>query len=230
MKVLCAILMFLVLFSMSSFDMSKACEYAGSNIGYIKSQTERALAAEDINTSRFFAYKALNAIEKSKEQIEACGCDYAKESIYEGLDNLKKATRVSSLNGAKILLTRALDNSAGSLEAIRDHDEHLGSLYANDMLVMNTKTAEKEKLSMIMPVGKELERKIDQSLVNYQNSLDEVVNSVECKEAYEFASKIYEHCEKELLKPGLTEAKKYYNLRTKQITEIALDKLKDCNK
>jgi hypothetical protein len=230
MKVLCAILMFLVLFSMSSFDMTKACEYAGSNIGYIKSQTERALAAEDLNSSRFFAYKALNAIEKSKEQIEACGCDYAKESIYEGLDNLKKATRVSSLNSAKILLTRALDNSLGSLEAIREHDEHGESLYDNDMLAMNTKTAEKEKLSMVMPVGKELERKIDLSLVNYQNSLNEVVNSVECKEAYEFASKIYAHCEQELLKPKLTEAKKYYNLRTKQITALALDKLKECNK
>ncbi|MFC2147441.1 MAG: hypothetical protein WBM91_02705 [Eudoraea sp.] len=230
MKVLCAILMFLVLFSMSSFDMTKACEYAGSNIGYIKSQTERALAAEDLNSSRFFAYKALNAIEKSKEQIEACGCDYAKESIYEGLDNLKKATRVSSLNSAKILLTRALDNSLGSLEAIREHDEHRESLYDNDMLAMNTKTAEKEKLNMVMPVGKELERKIDLSLVNYQNSLNEVVNSVECKEAYEFASKIYAHCEQELLKPKLTEAKKYYNLRTKQITALALDKLKDCNK
>ena len=230
MKVLCAILMFLVLFSMSSFDMTKACEYAGSNIGYIKSQTERALAAEDLNSSRFFAYKALNAIEKSKEQIEACGCDYAKESIYEGLDNLKKATRVSSLNSAKILLTRALDNSLGSLEAIREHDEHQESLYDNDMLAMNTKTAEKEKLNMVMPVGKELERKIDLSLVNYQNSLNEVVNSVECKEAYEFASKIYAHCEQELLKPKLTEAKKYYNLRTKQITALALDKLKDCNK
>lgn len=231
MKVICTILMFLMLFSLSSFDMSKACDYAGSNIGYIKSQTERALTAEDINTTRFFAYKALNAIEKSKEQIEACGCEYAKESIYEGLDNLKKATRVTSLNSAKILLTRALDNSLGSLEAIRDHDEHLGgSIYANDMLAMNTKTAEKEKLRMVMPVGKELERKIDLSLVNYQNSLNEVVNSVECKEAYEFASKIYAHCEQELLKPKLTEAKKYYNLRTKQITAQALDKLKDCNK
>jgi hypothetical protein len=230
MKVLPAMLLFLMLFSLSSFDLSKACDYAGSNIGYIKSQTEQALAAEDINTSRYFAYKALNAIEKSRAQIEACGCDYAKESIYEGLDNLKKATRIASLNGVKILLTRALDNSMGSLEAIRDHDEHAGSMYANDMLAMNTKTAEKEKLSMVMPVGKDLERKIDLSLVNYQNSLNEVVNSVECKEAYEFASKIYAHCEQELLKPQLTEAKKYYNLRTKQITAIALDKLKDCNK
>ncbi len=230
MKVICTMLMFLVLFSMSSFDMSKACEYAGSNIGYIKSQTERALAAEDINTSRFFAYKALNAIEKSKEQIEACGCDYAKESIYEGLDNLKKATRVTSLNSAKILLSRALDNSSGSLEAVREHDEHQVGLYSNDILVMNTKNAEKEKLSMVIPVGKELERKIDLSLVNYQNSLNEVVNSVECQEAYEFASKIYAHCEQELLKPNLSEAKKYFNLRTQQITAIALDKLKDCNR
>lgn len=230
MKVLPAMLLFLTLFALSSFDLSKACDYAGSNIGYIKSQTERALAAEDINTSRFFAYKALNAIEKSRAQIEACGCDYAKESIYEGLDNLKKATRVSSLNGVKILLTRALDNSMGSLEAISDHDEHSESLYANDMLAMNTKSAEKEKLSMVMPVGKDLERKIDLSLVNYQNSLNEVVNSVECKEAYEFASKIYAHCEQELLKPQLSEAKKYYNLRTKHITALALDKLKDCNK
>ena len=144
MKVFNAILILLVLFSMSSFDMSKACEYAGSNIGYIRSQTERALEASDINTSRFFTYKALNAIEKSKEQIEACGCDYAKESIYEGLDNLKKATRVSSLNGAKILLTRALDNSSGSLEAIKEHEEHKGSLYANDKLVMNTKMVESD--------------------------------------------------------------------------------------
>jgi hypothetical protein len=230
MKVFNAILILLVLFSMSSFDMSKACEYAGSNIGYIRSQTERALEASDINTSRFFTYKALNAIEKSKEQIEACGCDYAKESIYEGLDNLKKATRVSSLNGAKILLTRALDNSSGSLEAIKEHEEHKGSLYANDKLVMNTKMVEKENLGMLMPVGKELERKIDLSLINYQNSLDEVVNSVECKEAYEFANRIYAHCEEELLKPKLSEAKKYYNLRTKEITAIALAKLKDCNK
>ena len=230
MKVLPAMLLFLMLFSLSSFDLSKACDYAGSNIGYIKSQTEQALAAEDLNILRYYAYKAINAIEKSKEQIEDCGCDYAEENIYEGLDNLKKATRVTSLNSAKILLTRALDNSLGSLDAIRDHDEHLGgSVYANDMLAMNTKTAEKEKLRMVMPVGKELERKIDLSLVNYQNSLNDVVNGVECKEAYEFAIKIYEHCEQELLKPQLTEAKKYYNLRTKEITALALEKLKECN-
>jgi len=228
MKTHYAILCILVFCTLSSFAYNKACDYAGSNIGYIKTQTQKAINAEDLNTSRFFAYRALNAIEKSKKQFEACGCDYAVKSIYEGLDNLKKATRVASLNGTKILLKRALESALGSLEALEEHDELHGSQYASDVLTMNTKTSEKEKLRLVMPVGKVLERKIDRSLVNFQNSLDKVVNFVDCKEAYAFARKIYDRCEQELLKPELTEAKKYYNLRTKEITAGALQKLEGC--
>ncbi len=207
---------------------NKACAYAGSNIGYIKTQTQKAIAAQDLNTSRYFAYKALNAIEKSRKQFEACNCDYANKNIFESLDNLKKATRVSSLNGTKILLNRALENVLGSLEALDKHDELHGSQYASDVLAMNTKTSEKEKIGMKQPEGPALRKQIDQSLLNYQNSLDKVVSSVDCKDAYAFAHRIYRHCEEQLLKPELTEAKKYYNLRTKQITEKALDKLKQC--
>ena len=207
---------------------NKACAYAGSNIGYIKSQTQKAIAADDINTSRYFAYKALNAIEKSRQQFEDCNCDYANKNIFESLDNLKKATRVSSLNGTKILLKRALDNVMGSEEALQKHDELHGSQYASDVLAMNTKGAEEDKMAMKQPEGPALRKQIDQSLLNYENSLEKVVNSVDCKDAYAFAHRIYRHCEEELLNPELTEAKKYYNLRTKQITEKALEKLKKC--
>ncbi len=228
MKVHYILLCIVIFCTLTSFDDSKACDYAGSNIGYIKTQTQKAIASEDINSSRFFAYKALNAIEKSKKQFEACGCDYAVKSIYESLDNLKKATRVSSLNGTKILLKRALENALGSLEALEEHEELHGSPYASDVLAINTKRSEGEKIGMRQPVGKALEQKIDSALINFQNSLDEVVTFVECKEAYAFASKIYNHCELELLKPDLTEAKKYYNLRTKEITAEALRKIEDC--
>jgi hypothetical protein len=215
--------------TLSSYsDDTKACDYAGSNIGYIKTQTQKAIEAEDLNTSRYFAYKALNAIEKSRKQFEACNCDYANKNIFESLENLKKATRVSSLDGTKILLKRALDNTMGSLEALEKHDELHGSRYASDVLAMNTKASEKEKLAMKQPEGPALRSKIDQSLMDYKTSLDEVVRTVDCKDAYAFAHRIYRHCEAELLKPELTEAKKYYNLRTKQITEEALSKLKNC--
>jgi hypothetical protein len=218
----------LLVCNLSAHAENKACEYAGSNIGYIKTQTLKAIAAEDLNSSRYFAYKALNAIEKSRKQFEACNCDYANKNIFESQDNLKKATRVSSLNGTRVLLKRALENALGSLEALEKHEELHGSRYASDVLALNTITSEKEKLGMKQPEGSALRKQIDQSLENYKNSLDEVVRSVECRDAYAFAHRIFRHCEEELLKADLTEAKKYYNLRTKQITAEALDRLKKC--
>jgi hypothetical protein len=214
--------------SLSSFNDNKACEYAGSNIGFIRTQTTKAIEAKDLNISRYHAYKALNAIEKSKQQFEACGCDYAVKNINESLENLKRATRVTSLNGTKILLNRALESELGSLEALEEHDELHGSVYESDVLSLNTTTATKEKNAMKLPPGGILEKKIDVLLINYENSLAKVVNTVPCKEAYDYALGVYEHCEQQLLRTDLTEAKQYLNLRTKEITEAALLQLEDC--
>ena len=229
MKALSAFILLLSLPGLM-FATDNACDYAGSNIGFIRSQTEKALAAEDVNQSRYFAYKALNAIEKSKEQLKECGCEYAYKSILEGLDNLKKATRVSSLQGTRILLQRALENTMGSLDALEEHEELHESKYAGDVLAMNTRTAEENRLKAIQPKGKALEKKIDQFLEDYRQSLDKVVRSVNCREAYAYAIKVYEHCEQQLLNPELTEAKKYYNLKTQEITAEALKELENCSK
>ncbi len=220
---------FLLCCSFSDPDQM-ACAYAGSNLGYIKSQTEKALSAIDIKTSRFFVYRALNAIEKSRKQLQACGCEYASRSMEAGTENLKLATKVSSLTGTRILLTRALDNTFGGLEALEGHDEMHKSEYASDLLALNTRETEVSMEAMKPLHGKVLEQKIDQSLLRYAESLEKVIRTVECKEARAFAFRIYNHCEQELLKPNLSEAKKYYNLRTKEITKVALDKLDGCGK
>lgn len=222
------LLYILFMCTLSANATNKACEYAGSNIGYIKSQTQKAIAAEDLNSSRYYAYKALNAIEKSRQQFEACNCNYANKNIYESLENLKKATRVSSLNGTRVLLKRALENSLGSLEALAKHDELHGSLYPGNILALTATVSGNEEPLLTKPEGIALRKQIDQSLQNYKNSLEEVVRSVDCKDAYAFAHRIFRHCEEELLKADLTEAKKYYNLRTKQITSEALERLKKC--
>ena len=223
-----AVIFLCLLFSSFGYASSKACDYAGSNLGFVKSQTELAIAAKDLNQSRYHAYKALNAIEKSRTQLDECGCEYANKSIQDGLDNLKKATRVSSLEGTRIFLGRALDNTMGSLDALEQHEELHQSVYASDVLAMNTKSSEEEKLRSIQPTGKALEDKIDQFLEDYRSSLNKVVNSLPCKEAHAYASKVFEHCEQQLLSAKLTEAKKYYNLRTKEITAEALKELEHC--
>ena len=216
-----------LVFLFSSFKVDKACEYAGSNINYVKTQTEKAIAVDDINQARYFAYKALNAIEKSKNQLMECGCEYATDNITEGFSNLKLATKATSLNSTRILLKRALENTLGGLESLAEHELH-DSKYGSNLLAMNTVVAKKEKMAMKKPGKKEFERKIDISLEKYQESLNKIVNSVECNEARAFAENIYLHCEQQLLLPNLTEGKKYYNLKTKDITAAALEKLNDC--
>ncbi len=229
MRSLYLIFILAVSFVLMSSSTNKACEYMGSNIGYIQKQTEKALNAPDLNTTRYYAYKALNAIEKSKEQFMACGCESAEQSISESLDHLKRATRVSSLTGTRLILEKVLSGIESSLQALEEHEEMHQSRYGSDQLSMNTRETYLEEQKGRIPVGKALQEKIDQALVNYQNSLEAVVNTVPCKEAYQLALKNYERCEEELLRPELTEAKKYYNLKTKEITALALEKLKDCS-
>lgn len=228
MRFFLLILVIMLSAALTSFSANKACEYMGSNIGYIQKQTKKALEAPDLNTSRYYAYKALNAIEKSKEQFMACGCELAEQSIIESLEHLKRATRVSSLTGTRLILEKALSGVESSLQALEEHEEMHQSLYGSDQLSMNTRESYMEELKGKIPVGKALQKKIDQALLSYQNSLEVVVNTVPCKEAYELALKNYERCEEELLRPELTEAKKYYNLRTKEITAVALEKLREC--
>ncbi|MGB5699362.1 MAG: hypothetical protein WBM49_05885, partial [Muriicola sp.] len=98
-----------------------ACDYAGSNISYIRTQTQKALEAEKLNMVHYYAYKALNAIDKSKQQFKDCGCEYAQQSIEEGENNLRKAIKVTSLLSSRMLLEKALEDTQGSLEALQDH-------------------------------------------------------------------------------------------------------------
>jgi hypothetical protein len=51
---------------------------------------------------------------------------------------------------------------------------------------------------------------------------------VDCKEAKAFTQNVYRICEQQLMKPNLSEGKKYYNLKTKEIAANALKKLGNC--
>ena len=211
-----------------AFKPSKACEYSGSNINYIKTQIEKAISQNDLNLVRYYTYKALDGIEKSKKQLDDCGCQHAAIGVEESAHLLKRAAKESTLNGSLALLGRSLENTKGSIEALDRHEEHLAKP-KKDMLAMNMDNPA-EKIPEVQLENRFLQEKIDISLETYRESLLKVVLTVDCKEARAFAERIYKHCEKELLKPNQTEGKKYYNLRTQQITAQALEELGNCDK
>ena len=219
--------LYLLVFGLfSAFKPSQACDYADSNMGYVKMEIEKAISMKDLQLVRFHTYKALNAIAKSKKQLDDCGCEYAATTIAEGTEHLKQATKATSLASSAILLKKALNETIESLYALKDHSQH-NSTYGNE-LVMNTSNSKKKTTSAVLYRKEQLQKKIDSSLVAYRRSIAKVVKTINCEEARKFANRIYDQCELQLLKPNLSEGKKYYNLKTKEITAEALEKLGDC--
>ncbi len=212
----------------SSFRPSTSCAYVGSNMGFVKDQTKKAIAKEDINQARFYTYKALKAIENSKKQLDNCGCISATKEIEESLENLIMAAKANTLDSTRMLLNKALQNTKGSLEELKKHSQHEGE-YDNDILSMNIIRDEKESDNLSGSLDpRSFQERIDLSLKKYQESINNVIETVDCKKARAFAQRIYDNCEQELLKGDLSEEKKYYNLKTKEITKNALKQLKDC--
>lgn len=215
------------IFLLFAFKASEACEYSGSNINYIKTQIEKAISQNDLSLVRYFTYKALDGIEKSKKQLEDCGCDHAAIGIEESSHLLKRATKESTLKGSKELLNKSLKNTKGSIEALEQHEGHLAKP-KKAMLSMNSDDTGANTPEILME-NRFLQERIDISLGSYRESLNKVVRTVNCKEARAFAERIYQHSEKELLNPNQTEGKKYYHLKTQQITAEALEQIGDCS-
>ena len=218
----------LLLCIFSSFGETQDCEHAGSNILYVQKEAQKALENEDVQVIRFHIYKALDAISKTDKQLADCNCAHAVASLEEASILLKNATKSKILANTRILLEKTIPHLAEAIEAVRNHDQHKSS-YGNDKLKINTiKTIQTDTVIHTLPNEKLLKERIDASLEKYKLSLDKVMNTVGCTEARAFAMGIYENCEQQLLRSNLSEGKKYYNLRTKEITGIALDSLEDC--
>tara|TARA_R110002049_G_scaffold17731_3_gene68700 strand:- start:83066 stop:83674 length:609 start_codon:yes stop_codon:yes gene_type:complete len=195
---------------------------------FVKDQTEKAITKEDINQAHFYTYKALKAIEKSKKQLESCSCTSATKAIEDSLENLIMATRASTSDSTRLLLNRALQTIAYSLKELEEHDLHKGE-YDNDILEMNTVSEGEQPDNSYEPLDpRTYQERIDESLKKYQKSINHVIETVDCNKARAFAQRIYDNCEQKLLTENLSEEKKYYNLKTKEITKNALNQLKDC--
>ena len=219
------------LWLMSSFTNRNACEYATSNIEYIQEQIEAAIAARTFEKSKYFAYKALNGIEKTRSNFLDCGCDDAITSLEKTLTELKIATKAPSFMKSKTPLHNALENTIIGLKVLRVFEQEFSSTYNHDILVMNTKEAlEQHQLGMPMPYGTHLNHQVHNCLLGFESSLSKVVTDVECDEALDFISKMHNDATVQLLDTTLSEHKKKFHQRVRTLTKDALAKLGNCSK
>lgn len=83
----------LVLFAilLSYSFLSANCDTAYSNATYALSHTKKGLKADNFDHQKYYAERALEAFNKTKEEIEKCGCTDALNSILDGIEDLESA-------------------------------------------------------------------------------------------------------------------------------------------
>ncbi|WP_297795725.1 hypothetical protein [uncultured Eudoraea sp.] len=78
-------------FVLTSFFVSAECDNTYSSASYALNHTKKSMSAKNFDHQKYYAYKALEALEKAKKLIESCGCDKAIDPILNGIENLEKA-------------------------------------------------------------------------------------------------------------------------------------------
>lgn len=214
---------------MSSFSVPNACEYANSNLEYIKSKIQVAAEANDLKMAKYHAYKALNGIEKTKGNFLDCGCEGTIESLEMALSQLKTATRAEFLEDSKQALHRALENTIIGIKVLKAFEHESSSPYGNDFLTMNTKEIMDGPNWLSPPPSGTIKEQVQECLLEFEMSLEKVVTNVDCAEAKRFVTNIYEESRLILLNTGLSEYKKQYHQRVKMLSQGALQKIGDCN-
>lgn len=215
---------------LSSFSApSNACQYASSNLEYIKSEIQEAAMSNNLNMSKYHAYKALNGIEKTKDNFLDCGCEGTMESMEITLSHLKTATRSNVLKKAKTALHKALETTIIGIKVLKEFEHETSSEYGSNVLVLNTTDVLDFQGGMILTHGATVKKQVHQCLLGFESSLDKVVSEVDCKDAHRFISNIYEESRLILMDTKLSEHKKEYHQRVKTLAKAALEKLGDCD-
>jgi len=209
------LLLLVTILQLYSFKENTACDLLNSNLGYAIKQATNAENAPTLNTLKHYTYKAVNTLQKLDAKIDDCGCQSAETIIHKGLTLLKNVTQSESISTAKLMLSQAKKDIAVSIDSIKAHS------LTNNSEKHVSKTRSQNKL---------LYAKIDSILVPFEKSMKAIINTDDCKEAYQITQSIFEKSEEKLLNATLTEAKKYYHLRTKEIAKNTMIVLEDCTK
>ena len=211
-----------------SFTGINACRIANNDVISIKGHTQKALETQSLEMARYYGFKALSSLEKTKTNLNDCGCEPALQTAKDTEFNLKKAVKSKSLEDSKSYLKLALQNTLVTIDALENFKQEYSSTYGDDILVMNTKEVLNEQGGILLNPAKKLQEKMDQSLIEFETSLKAVVQHVDCGDAFNFINKIIDKSNRNIERNTLTNAQREYHTRVKTIALDALKKLDGC--
>ncbi|MBT8179721.1 MAG: hypothetical protein HKP60_11435 [Eudoraea sp.] len=108
-------LMLICLFAQAAIAKSN-CEDAYTSASYGLSHSKKAFKANNFDHQQYYAGRALDALEKTRDQVNNCGCDGALVSIASGIENLEKALDPKDWDMGRYFTKRAIADAYSVLE------------------------------------------------------------------------------------------------------------------
>src|SRR5690606_316308 len=188
--------LFFLLIFITQYSIAQ-CNSAYSQATYALSHTKKSLSSDNFDHQKYYADRALEALEKTKSLVETCGCSDAVPSILDGLDNLKQATDPVDWEAGRFYSQHAHEHlqslmskldicTSGGTSSSIDYYPELASTQGGTPTVTTNYLVEQKKLEQekqrLLEQQKELEEKIakqrqlaEQARVNRQLELEQQI-------------------------------------------------------
>ncbi len=188
--------LFFLLIFITQYSIAQ-CSSAYSQATYALSHTKKSLSSDNFDHQKYYADRALEALEKTKSLVETCGCSEAVPPILDGLDNLKQATDPVDWEAGRFYSQHAYEHlqflmskldicTSGGVSASIDYTPETantqeGNSTATINYLQEQKKLEQEK-QRLLEQQRELEEKIakqrqlaEQARVNRQLELEQQI-------------------------------------------------------
>ncbi|WP_340074882.1 hypothetical protein [Leptobacterium sp. I13] len=262
---------FLSIFAICMFAnaIEKGCSQAHSPASYVLSHTKKSLDADNFDHQRYYAERALEALEKTKAIISECGCEEALNAIAKGYENLTKASDPEDWDKGRYYVKKAYADSQDLISSLEvcttlnnngftysTNSEFSESNIEEQALIEQQRLLEEQQLKLMKEQKKleeqleeqrklkelqklnrqkelqqqiELKIKAEQAILKFEKSILEVINTLDCRDAYELMYESYARTEKALENEDLNTTRKFYAEKSLQIIDKALINLQNCS-
>ncbi|WP_100616090.1 hypothetical protein [Confluentibacter citreus] len=241
-----------LLFLLSShvFFAQTACDDANSDLIYAYSHVKSSYNSNNISHLKYYANRSLEAFERSKKKLKACGCETAFDMAFESAQLLSKVETAETYEDGRFFVKRARDIAQESVTELDKCTVPTKDIQvSNDTNQLSSLQIEQEKLRQqqedLKRRAEEIKIKMaEQDEMALKLKKEEIISSYKTAissniESYNNALKVC-NCGHELIKledkatdvsqKSVEEIKSYYLNSLKGLTSNYLAQLNSCDK
>jgi hypothetical protein len=133
-------------FVLTTLWVSAKCDNTYTTASYALNHAKKSISSKNFDHQKYYAYKALEALEKARKLINICGCDKAVEPILDGIENLEKASDPKDFEMGRYYTKKAFGDIQNLISQLDIYTQGGIETIDESNISMDTESADKKLL------------------------------------------------------------------------------------